>query len=498
MKENSVLNKSVGIWIRVSSEDQAKGESPAHHLERARAYAIARGWTIKEVYDLAGISGKSVKEHPEARRMLADVKRGHIVGLIFSKLARLARNTKELLEFSEYFRDHHADLISIQDAIDTSTPSGRMFYTFQAAQAQWEREEIADRQKASILVRAKLGKTINGMSPYGFQWKDRKLVIQPDEAPVVRKAYDLFLQYRRKGTVAKLLNAAGHRARKGALWSDTQVRRVLAESAIKGIYYFNRIRKNGPWKGIEKPEEEWGKVECEPIVSPTVWDQVNLITEEQLKLWKKPGKVPLHIFGNLTWCLCGGKMYARSDSPKYHCRKCNRKIPTADLEAIFREELHAFFGSREKIAAHMSEAKRNIAEKEQVLAALQRQAVKVREEMKQTHQLYLDGQITPQGFGQFYKPAEERLNQLCAELPKLEAEVAYLKVNDVSGEEVLSEAWTLYEQWPKLTTDQKQKIAEAIVEKIVIGEGEIDLTLSYLPTSEELCKCQQQMAPATC
>jgi site-specific DNA recombinase len=373
-----------------------------------------------------------------------------------------------------------------------------MFYTFQAAQAQWEREEIADRQKASILVRAKLGKTINGMSPYGFQWKDRKLVIEPDEAPVVRKAYDLFMQYRRKGTVAKLLNAAGHRARKGALWSDTQVRRVLAESAIKGIYYFNRIRKNGPWKGIEKPEEEWGRVECEPIISPTVWDQVNLITEEQLKLWKKPGKVPLHIFGNLTWCLCGGKMYARSDSPKYHCRKCNRKIPTADLEAIFREELHAFFGSREKIAAHMSEAKRNIAEKEQVLAALQRQAVKVREEMKQTHQLYLDGQITPQGFGQFYKPAEERLNQLCAELPKLEAEVAYLKVNDVSGEEVLSEAWTLYEQWPKLTTDQKQKIAEAIVEKIVIGEGEIDLTLSYLPTSEELCKNQQQMAPATC
>jgi site-specific DNA recombinase len=217
MKDNHVLNKSVGIWIRVSTEDQAKGESPAHHLERAKSYANARGWTVKEVYDLAGISGKSVIEHPEARRMLADIKRGHITGIIFSKLARLARNTKELLYFSEYFRDHQADLISLQDAIDTSTPSGRMFYTFQAAQAQWEREEIADRQKASILVRAKLGKTINGMAPYGFKWKERKLVIHSEEAPVVRKAYELFLQYRRKGTVAKLLNAAGYRVRKGAL-----------------------------------------------------------------------------------------------------------------------------------------------------------------------------------------------------------------------------------------------------------------------------------------
>jgi len=497
MKDSSVSGKNVGIWIRVSTEDQAKGESPAHHLERAKAYAAARGWQVKEVYDLAGISGKSVKEHPEARRMLADVKRGHITGLIFSKLARLARNTKELLEFSEYFRDHHADLISLQDAIDTSTPSGRMFYTFQAAQAQWEREEIADRQKASILVRAKLGKTINGMAPFGYQWKDRKLIIQPDEAPTVRKAYELFLQYRRKGTVAKLLNAAGHRARKGALWSDTQVRRVLAESAMKGIYYFNRVRKNGPWKGTEKPEEEWGKVECEAIVSPEVWNQVNLITEEQLKQWKKPGKVPVHIFGNLTWCHCGGKMYARSDSPKYHCRKCNHKLATADLESIFREELHAFFGSPEKITAHMTEAKRNAAEKEQALAALERQIQKVRDDMKQTHQLYLDGHVTPQGFGQFYKPAENRLNQLCDELPKLEAQVAYLKVNDVSGQEVLSEARTLYDRWPKLPPDEKRKIAETIIEKIVIGKGEIDLTLSYMPTSEELCKSQQQLAPAT-
>jgi hypothetical protein len=90
MKDNHVLNKSVGIWIRVSTEDQAKGESPAQHLERAKSYANARGWTVKEVYDLAGISGKSVKEHPEARRMLADIKPGHITGVIFSKLARLS------------------------------------------------------------------------------------------------------------------------------------------------------------------------------------------------------------------------------------------------------------------------------------------------------------------------------------------------------------------------------------------------------------------------
>jgi site-specific DNA recombinase len=42
----------------------------------------------------------------------------------------------------------------------------------------WELEEITDRQKASVLVRARLGKTINGLAPYGYQWKERKLVIR--------------------------------------------------------------------------------------------------------------------------------------------------------------------------------------------------------------------------------------------------------------------------------------------------------------------------------
>ena len=501
MKENSFQNnceKDMGVWIRVSSDEQAKGESPAHHLERAKAYAAPRGWKIKEIYDMAGISGKTVKDHPEAQRMMNDIKRKHISGLIFSKLARLARNTKELLEFSEFFNDHRADLVSLQDNIDTSTPSGRMFYTFQAAQAQWEREEIADRQKASILVRAKLGKTINGQSPFGYQWKDRKLVVQPDEAPVRRKMYDLFLQYRRKGTVAKLLNAAGHRTREGAIFRDSQVTRMLTCPSAKGVYYFNRVCKTGPWAGKEKPEAEWGKAECEAIVSEDLWDQVNRIIEEQLKSWKKPGKVPMNPFGNRIWCQCGGKMYARTDSPKYHCRKCNRKIPIDTFEELMRHELHQFYGSKEQVAVRLNDAQKNLTDTEQELAALQRDIQKVRDEMNQTHQLYLKGGITVQGFGQFYKPAEERLNQLLAGLPKLEADVCRLKIDQVSVEEVIFEAKNLYDQWLKMDVDRKRAIVESIFEKVEIGEGKINITYSGLPSSEELCKSQQQMAPVMC
>src|SRR5271168_3690070 len=206
MKDNSFLTseaKNIGIWIRVSTEDQAQGDSPEHHLERAKSYAAARGWTVKETYNLAGQSGKAVREHPEAKRMMKDIERGHITGLVFSKLARLSRNRRELEDFSDFFNQHRADHISLSEAIDTSTAGGRMFFHLLGVFAQWEREEITERVNASVLIRAKLGKSINGKAPYGYKWENRKLVIVPEEASIRRKAYELFVSHRRKGHVAQ-------------------------------------------------------------------------------------------------------------------------------------------------------------------------------------------------------------------------------------------------------------------------------------------------------
>jgi len=496
MKENIVLNKPVGIWIRVSTEDQAQGDSPEHHEERARSYAKSRGWQVKELYDLAGQSGKAVMQHPEAKRMMKDIERGHISGLVFSKLARLSRNRRELEDFSDFFNKHQADLISLSEAIDTSTAGGRMFFHLLGVFAQWEREEITERVNASVLTRAKLGKSINGSAPYGYQWKDRKLIVKPEEAPIRRMAYELFAQCRRKGQVARELNAKGYRTRQGSIWRDTSILRILECPSAKGTYFFNTVRETEiPWKRELKPEDEWGKVQCEPIVTPELWNQTNQIIEEQLKAWKKPGKAPVHLFSGLAFCSCGSKMYVSANSPKYFCRKCCNKIPIVDLENVIREELKAFFGQPQRISEHLRAADEELANKTALLQTHQREIQKIRDEIARMRQLYIEEHITAQGFGEFYKPAEQRLNQLTTELPKLEADVDFRHVNKISAEDVIHESNTLYGRWPSMPTEDKRKIIEALIEKIVIGNGEIDIIFSHLPSSEEQCKNQQRLGP---
>lgn len=483
--------KNVGVWIRVSTDDQAQSDSPAHHEQRAREYAKFNGWEVREVYDLAGVSGKTVMDHPEAKRMLADIKRGHISALIFSKLARLARNTKELLDFSDRFRACNADMVSLQEKIDTSTPAGRLFYTMIAAMAQWEREEIGDRVRASIGVRARLGKPINGSAPFGFHWKDKKLVQKPSEAEIVKRIFELFVQTRRKGTVAVALNKAGYRTRNGAIWRDSQIARVLQDSAAKGTYICNRTRRTGDWQYEEKPEDQWVRLPVEPIVSGDIWHQSGVILAEREKKEDRHGRVPMRLFGGLTVCKCGQRMYVPSGSRKYTCTKCKNKILGDDLEAIFYEEMEIFFSASERISERFDKAQRNVTEKESRLGHHRHEIQKVRDEMSRTHRLYLDGQIPLERFGSFNQPLEERLRQLQEELPKLEAELDYIKINDFSAEQVLREAQGLYARWPTMSVEDKQKVVQSIVQRITIGTDEIEITFSHLPSSEETTKSQQ-------
>jgi site-specific DNA recombinase len=474
--------KRVGIWIRVSTEDQAQGESPAHHEYRARRYAEFNDWTVIEVYDLAGVSGKSVWEHPECQRMLRDAKRGHIQGLIFSKLARLARNTKELLDFAQHFEKYKATLVSIEEKIDTSTPAGLLFYTMLGAIAQWEREEITSRLRSSIGVRAKLGRPLNGLAPFGYRWTEKHLVIVPAEAAIRREAFELFLVHRRKGMVARLLHEKGYRTRSGKNFTDVHVDRMLRCSSAKGLYRTNlfRVTKADGWKREAKPESEWGTVECPAIVSEETFNRVAAIIEEQTKPQRKPGKKPAHIFAGLLKCGCGGKMYVYTRSPNYTCAKCKNKIAATALEEIFTGSIAENLADTSQIAAQLDRTKSKVIEHNQRAAAIKLQCEGVRAEMKKLYDLYISGGIEVEQFKELNTPLYDRLGQLTVELPRIEGETAALEVGELSVEAIALEARSLSALWPTLDTDGKQRLATTICSEIIVPDKDPDAPIEIV------------------
>lgn len=475
--------KRVGLWIRVSTEDQVRGESPETHERRARLYAEAKGWTVVEVYRLDAVSGKTVRDTPEAQRMLADIHDGHITGLIFSKLARLARNTKELLEFSEIFRECSADLISLAESIDTSTPAGRLFYTMIAAMAQWEREEISERVAAAVPIRAKAGKPTGGQAPFGYQWKDKQLFIDPAEAPVRKLLFDLFREHRRKKMVARLLNERGHRTRNGGSFSDTTVDRLLRDPIAKGLrranYTKNPDGKKRAW--VLKPESEWVHFEVEPIVSEELWVECNHYLDQQRSKLHRPTKPAVHLFSGVTYCTCGQKMYVPSNNPKYTCKPCRNRIPLDDLEAVFHHQIKQFLFSDEEIASQLDEASATVREKAELLAVLERDAGKLTAEIDKLYDLYQSGMIDKAGFGAKYKGLGERRAQLDDQIPALQAEIDVLKIAHLSQEAAVEESRDLHSKWPNLPQDEKRRIVEAIVERITVGGGEVEIILYYTP-----------------
>lgn len=476
--------KRVGIWVRVSTEFQVKDDSPEHHEQRARYYCESKGWEVIEVYRLEAVSGKAVMELPEAKKMLRDIQTGRITALVFSKLARLARNTKELLEFSELFRKSNADMISLAENIDTSSPSGRLFFTIIAAMAEWERAEIAERVAASVPIRAKMGKPLGGAAPFGYQWKGKELLIDQKEAPIRKLIYELFAEHKKKGLVAKKLNTMGHRTRNGSEFSDTTIGRLLHDSTAKGVRLANYTKSLGDGKKwVLKPESEWIQITCPAIVPVDLWDTCDKILTEQEEKNHRQTKTVTQLFSGILFCSCDGKMYYNPHGNSYRCKNCKKtKIGVDDIEEIYFSQMEIFLLSDSHFDKFLSKAKQEISEKEKMLQNLLKDKKRIQADMDKKMELYMAGQIPKDRFGSYYNPLDLQLRQIENTIPHIESEIDVLRVEELNGDAVKHEAKSMYERWNTLDKAAKRAFVERITSRITIAGDEVAIKFRYHPS----------------
>lgn len=484
---------NVGVWIRVSTDEQAQGESPKTHEERAVYYCKAKGWSIAERYDLSGVSGKSVLEHPEARRMLADIKNGSIQGLVFSKLARLARNTKDLLEISDIFQKYDASLVSIEESIDTSTPAGRLLYTVIGALAQWEREEISARVAASVPIRAQRGLPTGGIGPFGYHWLDKTLVPNPAEAPTVKRAFEVFIATKKVLTTASILNSEGLRARKSN-WGTTTLKRLLVDPVYKGERRANYTKSKGDGRSwVMKDEKDWVFTEVEPLVTAEVWGAAQAVFRERTgKTSRGVPKETSYMFGGLLRCHCGTKMYVLPYQgmkiPRYICRTCRNKINENAILDQLLKAIETIVVSPDQVLFSKAADEEKISQRKELLQSHKRDLLSIRRKIDLTFDLLHDGTLCKGVFAERFQQLNDRKEQIEADISRIEVENAIAQETINNRGFILQQAENLVKMWDIFTVDEKAEIVREIVETVVIAPETLTFSINYLSNITPLCK----------
>ena len=489
--------KLAGIWIRVSTDEQAQGESPENHLKRAQMYCELHGWQPVAVYDLSGVSGKTVIGHPEAQRMLADLDAGRINGLIFSRLARLARNTRELLDIADRFQSAGAALLSISENLDTSTPAGQLMYTMIGALAEWERAEISARVAASVPVRAAQGKPTGGASPWGYRWEDtgagKRLVIDDQAADKIRMIFSICIE--EKGNAQRTttrLNAMGLRTRKDTLFRVTSLKRLIDDPVYIGRRRANYTKSTGDGKHwVQKPESDWVYHDVPAIITREQWDQLQVYRAFRRAgcIMTAPPKESKYIFGSMLWCQCGGRMYVyhvkKDGDALYCCRKCNRKVPESYLSAKMQEALKKVIIKPDDLVPleqHPGDDPDHIRAQGKALLA---EAEKLQKKKADLFELALvDPLVKSELMGQL-RDLAGRVEALQAEALRLGEQADRVMLTKAGYGPLLEQATQLAEIWPAMNYEEKMKVAKSLFERIVCRDSETVFTAYWLPS---LCK----------
>lgn len=461
-------------------------------------YCELHGWCPVEVYDLSGVSGKTVIDHPEAQRMLSDLASGHINGLIFSRLARLARNTRELLEIADRFRDTGAALISISENLDTSTPAGQLMYTLFGALAEWERAEISARVAASVPIRAAAGKPTGGKGPWGYRWENtpdgKRLAIDQAAAETIRQIFSIAIE--EKGNIrrtAERLNAMGLRTRNGAQFVNTGLKRLIDDPVYVGRKRANYAKSTGDGKHwTPKPETEWVYHDVPPIINQDQWDKIRSfrISRQAGCNMTAPPKESKYLFGSVLWCQCGTKMYMyhalkASGEVVYRCRKCHRKVQETNIAAMMQEALEAVIIKPESLVP----INQNHGEDPETLRSQGRTLIGEAEKLQKKKAALFDlatiDPIVKKELVEQLRDLVDRIESLHAEALRLGERADQIELAQAGYGPLLEQAAKLSDLWPSLAYDEQRRVINQMFERIECRDHETEFTAYWLPS---LCK----------
>ena len=242
--------KRVAAYARVSAES----ERLAHSISAQICYYSALiqhnpEWEFAGVYADRFISGTRMERRAEFKRMIADCETGKIDIILTKSISRFARNTVDLLNTVRHLKELGIDVQFEKESIHSLSGEGELMLTLLASFAQEESRSISENVKWGIQKRYKQGIPHGKFRVYGYKWKDDVLVPVPEEASVVKRIFQNFLDGKSRLETERELNAEGITTRRGFPWEDSNIRGILKNITYTGNLLFQKEFVEDPITG---------------------------------------------------------------------------------------------------------------------------------------------------------------------------------------------------------------------------------------------------------
>lgn len=465
--------ESTGIYIRVSTEEQAKdGFSIAAQKEKLTKYAEVSDWVIFDYYIDDGISGKNIKDRPEMQRMLSDIQSGKVNNILVYKLDRLTRSLMNLMELIQFFEKYNCSLNSQTERLDTSNAVGRMFVKIIGTFAEFERENLAERVSFGYEEKTRQGNytNTNGVFGYDYVVGEQSLLINEEEAEQVKRIYELYLKGNSFYKIANTFNFEGIESKRGGTWAAATIKSILTNPL-----YIGRVRYGVSKKLQARSFEQQGN-NIPVIIEEELWTKVQRAI--QLRTSHKIRRYPSHnsyFFGVARCQHCGAKMLARQQKQHgstyitYSCS--NKALHLCDAKGFSHNKLEIAFcqyiscfsfqlsGETFSEIEHKNFSDKKLSDYDNKLNVLAKRKEKIRESFIQDNLSLEEYRLLITQVERKEKTIQERIKTISSSTTN-HKDITFYNIRDIICDFKLN--------WNYLTNEERVQFFEQFVDSIIV------------------------------
>ncbi|MGL6119732.1 MAG: recombinase family protein, partial [Fusobacteriaceae bacterium] len=321
------------IYVRVSTTMQEDGDSLIYQKKKCEDFCALKGYEITQIIE--DVESGANDDRVGFLELQKEIRNTQFDILVVYESSRLSRKTLTMLNFVMELEKNNIKFTSIsQPELDTTTPTGMLFFQIQAGLSEYERKQVSSRVKSSKFQRAKDGKWQGGNLPYGYKKDNVTGAIIEDEkaAHEVRAMFHHYLSTQSLSQTARAFN----RSPGSMSW-------ILKNEFYLGKLAYGKKEKNIN-TGVIKNNSTYNLfVGAHPqIVETNLFEAVQGMLIIKKRVIDVEGKL---LFTGILRCMCGHKMYKVTKLDKgvprvnYACDSCNKSIAYKKAEEAIIEEL---------------------------------------------------------------------------------------------------------------------------------------------------------------